>query len=58
MFKTAIQSFVDGFNHRPKPQPHQRRLHEDKKMRDDLNEDMVDEMIDETFPASDPPANY
>jgi hypothetical protein len=56
--KSPIKSFIDGFNEKQAPQPHQKRLHEEKKLRDDLDENMVDEMVDESFPASDPPANY
>ena len=58
MMKSPIKSFIDGFNEKQTPQPHQKRLHEEKKLRDDLDENMVDEMVDESFPASDPPANY
>lgn len=58
MIITAIRSFVDGFNDKPRPQPHQPRLQEEKQLRNDLDEDKIDKMVDETFPASDPPATY
>jgi hypothetical protein len=58
MTKSPIQSFIDGFNAKPRQQPHHPRLQEDKRMRDNLDEDKVDEMVDDTFPASDPPATY
>jgi hypothetical protein len=58
MTQSPLKSFIDGFNAKQPSQPHQKRLQEEKSLRDNLDEDKVDEMVDETFPASDPPSTY
>lgn len=43
---------------KPDPKPPRERLHEDQRIRKELDEDQVDKMVADTFPASDPPSTY
>ncbi|MGA9657836.1 MAG: hypothetical protein WBQ60_01875 [Asticcacaulis sp.] len=53
--QAIISGFIAGFFHTT---PKSTVQHQEKQMRDNLNEDQIDAMIDDSFPASDPPSNY
>ncbi len=57
MFRDMIGAFMQGWYARTYNNVQQSH-HQEKQMRNELEEQQVDHMVEDSFPASDPPSTY